>query len=74
MQIKATDPYLWLEDIHGAQALEWVKAQNTKTAAVLKSDVADTALCASGNRAATARTPTPGNSRREGRRGGARRR
>ncbi|MGO9804565.1 MAG: prolyl oligopeptidase family serine peptidase [Steroidobacteraceae bacterium] len=32
------DPYLWLEDIHGARALEWVKAQNAKSMAVLQSD------------------------------------
>ncbi len=25
------DPYLWLEDIHGARALEWVHAQNAVT-------------------------------------------
>jgi len=40
MQIEATDPYLWLEDIHGARAMEWVKAQNTKSSAALKSDPA----------------------------------
>jgi prolyl oligopeptidase len=32
------DPYLWLEDIHGAKALEWVKAQNAKSTAVLQAD------------------------------------
>jgi prolyl oligopeptidase len=32
------DPFLWLADIHGAKALDWVKAQNEKTLAVLKSD------------------------------------
>jgi prolyl oligopeptidase len=26
------DPYLWLEDIHGARSMDWVKAQNTITA------------------------------------------
>ncbi|MBS0211795.1 MAG: S9 family peptidase [Proteobacteria bacterium] len=25
------DPYLWLEDIHGAKPMEWVKAQNALT-------------------------------------------
>lgn len=34
----AADPYLWLEDIHGAKALEWVKAQNAKSTAVLQAD------------------------------------
>jgi prolyl oligopeptidase len=34
----ADDPYLWLEDTHGAKALEWVKAQNVKSTAVLQAD------------------------------------
>jgi prolyl oligopeptidase len=34
----ADDPYLWLEDVHGAKALEWVKAQNAKSTAVLQAD------------------------------------
>ncbi len=38
MQTQTTDPYLWLEDIHGVQAMEWVKAQNAKSSAVLKAD------------------------------------
>jgi len=25
------DPYLWLEDIHGQKAVEWVKAQNKRS-------------------------------------------
>jgi prolyl oligopeptidase len=25
------DPFLWLEDIHGARALDWVKTENAKT-------------------------------------------
>jgi prolyl oligopeptidase len=25
------DPFMWLEDIHGARALEWVKAHNART-------------------------------------------
>jgi prolyl oligopeptidase len=33
-----SDPYLWLSDINGGKALEWVKAQNAKSEAVLKSD------------------------------------
>jgi prolyl oligopeptidase len=32
------DPFLWLEDVHGARALEWVKAENAKTLAVLEND------------------------------------
>jgi prolyl oligopeptidase len=37
-QSGADDPYLWLEDIHGAKALEWVKQQNAKSTAVLEAD------------------------------------
>jgi prolyl oligopeptidase len=25
------DPYLWLEDVHGARAMDWVKTENAKT-------------------------------------------
>jgi prolyl oligopeptidase len=32
------DPYIWLEDVHGARAMEWVKAENQRTAAVLEAD------------------------------------
>src|ERR1700735_2045836 len=34
----APDPFLWLEDVHGARALAWVKAENVKTLAVLQRD------------------------------------
>ncbi len=34
------DPYLWLADIHGAKPLAWVKEQNARSEAVLKSDPA----------------------------------
>jgi len=34
----AADPYLWLEDVHGSRAMEWVKAQNARTNAVLETD------------------------------------
>ena len=33
-----TDPYAWLEDIHGAKPLAWVKDQNQKSLAILKAD------------------------------------
>jgi len=33
-----TDPYAWLEDIHGAKPLAWVKDQNQKSLGVLKAD------------------------------------
>ncbi len=35
---EASDPFLWLEDVHGARAIEWVKAENAKTLAVLQQD------------------------------------
>jgi len=30
-QAGADDPYLWLEDIHGAKSMDWVQAQNAVT-------------------------------------------
>ena len=32
------DPYLWLEDVEGARAMGWVKAENAKTLNVLEKD------------------------------------
>jgi prolyl oligopeptidase len=32
------DPYLWLEELNGTRALDWVKAENAKTLAVLQTD------------------------------------
>ena len=32
------DPYIWLEDANGARAMDWVKAENAKTTAVLETD------------------------------------
>lgn len=34
----AQDKYLWLEDAHGAKAMDWVKAENARTATVLEAD------------------------------------
>ena len=33
-----TDPYLWLEDVHGDKSLAWVQEQNTKTLKALGTD------------------------------------
>jgi len=33
-----TDPFLWLEQVHGAQALAWVESENAKTFAALDKD------------------------------------
>src|ERR1700732_4652368 len=32
------DPFLWLEDVHGARAIDWVNAENAKTLSVLQQD------------------------------------
>ena len=34
----APDPFAWLQDIHSPRALDWVKAQNSRTATVLEAD------------------------------------
>ncbi|THD62644.1 MAG: S9 family peptidase [Phenylobacterium sp.] len=34
----AADPYIWLEDVGGAKAMDWVNAHNAKAVAVLESD------------------------------------
>ncbi len=31
-----TDPYLWLEDVNGDQALDWVRARNAETETALE--------------------------------------
>ena len=36
------DPYLWLEDVDGERALDWVRARNDETAAVLQTSAFDT--------------------------------
>jgi prolyl oligopeptidase len=36
--VEQPDQYLWLEDVHGARALDWVKQQNARTTQVLESD------------------------------------
>jgi prolyl oligopeptidase len=30
------DKYTWLEDVHGAKSMDWVKAEDARTAAVLE--------------------------------------
>jgi prolyl oligopeptidase len=34
----AADPYIWLEDVHGAKPLAWAEAENARSLAVLKGD------------------------------------
>ncbi len=36
--VAASDPFLWLENVHGARAMAWVQAENAKTLHVLQSD------------------------------------
>ncbi|MBV9103201.1 MAG: hypothetical protein JO060_06390, partial [Candidatus Eremiobacteraeota bacterium] len=36
--VEGSDPFLWLEDVHGARALTWVKSENAKTLSVLQRD------------------------------------
>ncbi len=38
VSVAADDPFLWLEEVQGQRALEWVKAQNAKTLAALEKD------------------------------------
>jgi prolyl oligopeptidase len=34
----ADDPFLWLEEVHGAKALDWVKTENARSVARLEGD------------------------------------
>ncbi len=36
--LEQPDNYTWLEDIHGAKAMEWVRAQDARTAEVLEKE------------------------------------
>ncbi|NMO15551.1 S9 family peptidase [Pyxidicoccus fallax] len=36
--LAAEDPFLWLEEVQGTRALEWVRTQNEKTLAALEKD------------------------------------
>jgi prolyl oligopeptidase len=58
---EAGDPFLWLEDVHGARAMAWVKAENAKTLAVLQTDPNFPTLYADALKIAQAkdRIPTP---------------
>ncbi len=49
------DPYLWLEEVEGARALDWVRAQNARSLAVLESDPRYAPLKADAERIATSR-------------------
>jgi prolyl oligopeptidase len=36
--METNDPFLWLEDIHGTNAIDWVKAQNARSIGRLEAD------------------------------------
>src|SRR5262245_31346270 len=38
MAMTGEDPYLWLEDVEGERALNWVREQNARSLAVLEGD------------------------------------
>ncbi|HLL04240.1 MAG TPA: prolyl oligopeptidase family serine peptidase [Myxococcaceae bacterium] len=38
VSLAADDPFLWLEEVQGQRALEWVNAQNARTLATLEKD------------------------------------
>lgn len=59
--VAAADPFLWLEEVHGARAIVWVKQQNVRTDATLKNDPRYEALRSEALAILTAqdRTPTP---------------
>ncbi len=54
-----TDPFVWLEDVTGARAMAWVKAENAKTLAVLESDERYPAVAADALRISTAKDRIP---------------
>jgi len=35
---EGADPYLWLEEVQGEKSMEWVRAQNARSTAVLRAD------------------------------------
>jgi len=59
--VEAPDPFLWLEDVHGARAMDWVKGQNARTLSVLEGDPRFAGLLADALKIAEAadRIPAP---------------
>ncbi|ODT86682.1 prolyl oligopeptidase family serine peptidase [Phenylobacterium sp. SCN 70-31] len=54
------DPYAWMEEIEGARALEWAKAENDRTLPQLKNDPRYPGLYADALAIATAKDRIPG--------------
>ncbi len=38
--VSQTDPYAWLEEVHGTRPLAWVAEQNARSRGILKADPA----------------------------------
>jgi prolyl oligopeptidase len=55
----ASDPFLWLEDVHGARAAAWVKSENAKTLRVLQTDPNFSGLYANALKIAEAKDRIP---------------
>ncbi len=53
------DPFLWLEDVHGARSMQWVNSENEKTLAVLEKDPHYSALYADALNIAQAKDRIP---------------
>ncbi len=60
------DPYLWLEEVEGERALNWVREQNARSLAVLESDPRYAQLLADATALANNRDRLPLGSVREG--------
>ncbi|MBW3560004.1 MAG: S9 family peptidase, partial [Proteobacteria bacterium] len=37
-EVASDDPFLWLEDVEGERALDWVRARNNRSLGVLQAD------------------------------------
>jgi prolyl oligopeptidase len=57
--VPQSDPFLWLEDVHGARAMAWVNAQNNRTLHVLANDPNFPALYAAALKIAQAKDRIP---------------
>ena len=59
--VERPDPYVWLEDVWGKRSMDWVRAENARTAAVLEKDPRFQGLRAEAIRIAESpdRLPTP---------------
>ena len=63
-QTPLPDPYLWLEDVHGEQALDWVRQRNAESEALLQAQLGYEELRASIREVLDSREQIPHVSRR----------